>query len=287
VLDSEMTRLLRVLESRLNDAGARTADERRSHVRAVFQHPFAPDLITPLEEWLANDEPVPVYVAEHRGIFGRDVDFDDLRLAWWVELAPTIYLDRVLMGADKPGHFLGQGFQYFVEHGSLPEDWSMEQKLEHMRRFGYATEIGNLGVATGGVFSYADLSSNWAGFLFHLCLFDDIDVAGERHARFFTIDAKGRTRLTRPFHWSEWVTADWDEVQNPNAVAGRRLYAKIAGALRARPKRGPSVCESYRRSPEAFLGSSERLLDRQRYVTVPAREPFRFYSIRLEAICAP
>jgi hypothetical protein len=259
LLDARMNLLLRDLERKLRSDPPRDGAERHARLRAAFQHRFVPELVTPYEEWIKRASGVPMYQIRDKGVYGHAVDYDDMRMAWYIELSPISMLAGVLIGIDKLGHFLAQGFQYFEKYAAMSGQ-SPTQRAAAVVALGHAQESGQLGVQTGGVYSFADLAANWDGMLFFLALFDDIDVGGERHARYFARDASGRFALRRDFHWAEWVKPDWDEAHNPSRVASASFYRKLAHNFwLARPlmhgSRRPSICQSYRADEAAFLGA--------------------------------
>lgn len=88
----------------------------------------------------------------------------------------------MLIGTDKIGHFLAQGWEYF----EFAEDLKAEEKEDlicgfqsgnasvqdqEIIRKGEAKEHTLLGLESGGVFSYADLSANVSGLIFYLSFF--------------------------------------------------------------------------------------------------------------------
>jgi hypothetical protein len=289
-LDAEMNRLLRELEEELNDAEPETELERVRCIQRVFQHPLLAELLTPYEEWLRLEAEVPLYRVRAKGIWGYAVDYDDLRLSWYIEASPVLQAAGVMLGIDKPGHFLAQGFQYYTRYRGLPQAWSETQKLAALRRYGHEMELGNLGVATTGVYSFADLAANWQGFLFHRALFEDVEHDGVKHAAYFRIDTEGRFRLTRPFHWAEWVTPDWDEALNPSHAQERRLYDKLVQNFWRRTGSGdatrPSVCEDYLSDPQGYLGSTRLLWPRSRYAELRGDGSAMGHPIDVRRICA-
>jgi|GEM_PF-1224573 len=288
ILDDRMNALLDELAARL--AQDVSADEagRNKHVRAVFQHPILPELITPYEEWAKHEAPLPLYRVRDKGIYGHAVGYDDMRITWYIELSPIVQVSGVLLGLDKLGHFLAQGFDYYLYFQSLDSKLLTPERAARVREYGHDGEVNQLGLATGGVYSMADLASNWAGMLFFLSLFDDVRVEAEQHARYFARDSAGVFRRTRDFRWAEWVTADWDEVVNPAFAEQRTLFDKVvqnfwrpAGAPGSK---SPSICEQYRRDPVAFMGP-ERARTRSRYALPERAQQIAPYPIDIKRIC--
>jgi len=245
-------------------------------------------LITPYEEWVDSESGLPLYFVRDKGIYGHSVNYDDMRMIWYIDLSPVIMAGGVLIGTDKLGHFLAQGFQYFERYRQL--HGSKETvRLAAIRAFGHSQEMGQLGVATGGVYSFADLASNWDGMLFFRALFDDVTVEGQSHARYFTSDGRGRYVRARDFHWAEWVTPDWDEVLNPTHTQQRALYEKIVANAWRRPggptSQRPSICESYLQNPAAYLGDKRQLRARSSYVPEAQAMAATPFALDIRAMC--
>lgn len=290
VLDARMNELLDQLERDLRRTRPQTIAERERSVGRVFQHPFVPELVTPYEEWIKHDAHVPLYKVRDKGIYGHGVDYDDVRMTWYIELSPILQVSGVVIGLDKLGHFLAQGYGYHVRYSELtrvPE----ALRLAALRELGHETELRQLGLATGGVYSFADLAANWAGFIFFSALFDDVDVEGDKHSRYFIANGDGTYRRVRDFHWSEWIRPDWDEALNPAAVAERELYDKIVTNMQRRPgplgSRRPSICDNYVVSPVAYLGARRTLRDRSRYALPERARSAARYAIDVRTICGP
>jgi hypothetical protein len=288
VLDARVNELLDQLARQLRQRPPATPAARDERVRELFQHRYVPELVTPYEEWVKHDAHVPLYKVRDKGIFGHAVDYDDMRLAWYIELSPIVQVDGVLIGIDKLGHFLAQGFHYY-EHYRQLAGVSEADRYAAIREHGHYQELRQLGIATGGVYSFADLAANWAGMSFFLALFDDVVIEGEPHARYFERASDGRYRRVRDFHWAEWVTSDWDEVLNPAAVQSRALFEKVSANLQRRP--GPSstprksICEHYRARPSAYLGPSRAHIARGRYALPKQAASVAPYALDVRAIC--
>lgn len=284
VLDGKMNALLDELAESLAKRAAPSVEDRDALVRDVFQHRFFAELINPYEEWVKHEAPVPLYRVVNKGIYGRTIDYDDMRMTWYIEASPIIQVAGVLIGLDKLGHFIAQGWQYYGYSRRLPAAWSERARYQALRRFADHQEREQLGLATGGVYSFADLASNWQGMLFFMALFRDIEVEGERHTRYFELDATGHYRRIKQFHWSEWVTSDWDEALNPSLAESPVLIDKLRENFAWRSGGQPSICDEYRRSPEAFLGPARRLRPRESYTV--SRAPTG-YPIDARSLCTP
>lgn len=276
ILDARMNLLLDQLLAALQNDPPPTAAARDRLVRSVFQHRYLPELITPYEEWAKHDAPLPLYKVRDKGIYGHAVDYDDMRMTWYIELSPIVQVAGVLIGIDKLGHYLAQGFQYYEEYQRLGDGLAREERARQVREYGHVQEVRQLGIATGGVYSFADLAANWAGMLFFLSLFDDVKLEGAEHARYFSHDSAGYHRV-RDFHWAEWIASDWDEVQNPAFAEQRVLFEKVRANFRrssgAPGSVGPSICDEYRKDPRAFIGP----------ITAPKHGPYALPEVARHA----
>lgn len=112
----------------------------------------------------------------------------------------TYEVDQIRMGTDKFDHFLGLGYTYWRRsRAGLDPD--------RAKRYGVATERSFFGLLTSKTFSWADLRSNWDGYLFYRDLLSDDSV--------LVLRPDGCVGWSAPFSWSQWVDPGWDEVINP------------------------------------------------------------------------
>jgi hypothetical protein len=289
VLDARMDRLLDQLAAQLQESPPRSLAERDELVRAVFQHPLLAELITPYEEWVKHEAPVPLYKVRDKGIYGHAVDYDDVRMTWYIELSPTIQIAGATIGIDKLGHFLAQGFSYLQLMRASPPSLTQQQRMAAVRQLGHRQEYGSLGVATTGIYSFADQAANWAGMWFYVALFESVEDAGKRHAPYFARGDDGRYRRTREFHWAEWLTADWDEVLNPSAAQSATFFRKIADNFRRKTatRNGPpaSICDHFRTDPKRFLAGEPALRPRESYALPAAAAKLVPHAVDVRSIC--
>lgn len=159
----------------------------------------------------------------------REDLYGEVRLgqSWVLALAgpsSTVNLGGILVGTDKIDHFWVQGFDY----------WQRSRKGEHLDRaveWGTRTELGWWGLWTSGVFSYADLAANYAGFEFYAGLLE----AGSP----VRLDEAGCVVLDRPFRWLDHIDEHVDESKNPSVY--RRVLAEPL--LLGIEERAPELCE--------------------------------------------
>ena len=116
-----------------------------------------------IEKWAAENLPNKEAGDKYRGA-GLGIG-----LAWWTgrtAINPSVVIEsassgRVAIGTDKLGHFFAQGYEYF-------EKAVLEGKgVDAAVAYGKSTEEGKYGLGTTGVYSYADLEANKAGYNFY------------------------------------------------------------------------------------------------------------------------
>lgn len=258
VIDARMNALLAELVVELAARHPSSPRERDLIVEEVTQGShleFIAQLRSPLEAWLREVAPVELFWVAHRGIYGGDVDYDDMGLAWYIDDAPVIRIGPLLVGLDKLGHFLGQGWFYARAYEALRSAdprATEEELLGRVRAYGHELELGYQGLTGTGVYSYADLAANWQGFQFYRALW-----AGPRP---FIIASHGGYRVARTFHILDYATDAWDEATNPSRPRSEQFFRKVARYLRAH------VCEPYRGAVIKFTNASGRDQDPREYV---------------------
>ena len=183
-----------------------------------------------------------------------------------VGVCSTIQVAGVLMGTDKADHFWAQGYEYLraSKRGRRPE---------RAQEWGIASELGQYGLLTSGVFSFADLAANWQGYLFYVGLLEPGSA--------FEVGEGGCVGQTRPFRWREWLSDAMDEVVNPSVFrkgVGEGVQEHLA--LHA-----DAVCADYRRwrGPVKLL-SAQIVAQQQPQLT--SRAPQRVDELQLDALCS-
>lgn len=114
----------------------------------------------------------------------------------------VIKVGAELIGPDKIDHFFDQGYSYWTKSEYGTNDMAA-------KKFGVESEYGWYGILSAGVFSFADLRANWAGYQFYKFLFN-----GEK--AHFLISVDGIVTILRPFDWAEHVDWQFDELKNPS-----------------------------------------------------------------------
>lgn len=125
------------------------------------------------------------------------------------QIDEIINVGGVYIGLDKLTHFMGSGYLYYQVYkialkGSSSEDDAIKKAIQ-MGIFGEKKVLGKI---PSGVFSYADLESNFQGFLFakNLC---------SKTEPYLKQTATGWT-LVGNFNLKDYVNPYWDESYNPS-----------------------------------------------------------------------
>ena len=187
-----------------------------------------------IERWAAKSEAVDKYPqTRYRSIY-RGMPIWATRVAFLFGVGRSFRINGVMVGSDKFGHFISQGFKYYRrELAGLPE--------ETIVRRGRFAERWLFGQFTTGIYSNADLVANYEGYRFYKSLFDDGVVAGKKAVLALH---NGRYIRQRDFTWADHINNYWDEALNPSFnvdALDRRLKRAIIG-----------LCPEYHRHPEYF-----------------------------------
>ncbi|MNS81741.1 hypothetical protein D3C72_1154610 [compost metagenome] len=118
-----------------------------------------------------------------------------------IDLASTIKVNEQIIGTDKLGHFVDQGYEYYTAYRQ--RNFDMFETLRSSR----GSESIN-GKNSTGVKSSADLMANYKGILFY----HNLTEGNSPYLRC----VNGQWTSHRNFSWSEYVDAGWDEGINCN-----------------------------------------------------------------------
>ncbi len=187
----------------------------RSALRDAFAWPFIGHSIT---ESLDADETL-----DRRRVLRSDSIYRDLGLLdgvslHWKDLSSVVRVGDTVMGVDKIGHFVVEGWAYF-ERSQLDGEG-----VDAAMTWGEDTEDTYFGRYTTGVRSYADLVANFEGLRFWSRLVGegaDPLAKRSRRARPYVkcgrrlgLFGERRFRVVRGFDLDDYVTPVWDEAVN-------------------------------------------------------------------------
>jgi hypothetical protein len=146
-----------------------------------------------------------------------------------VELSRNGQRAVYVIGSDKFGHFLGLGYEMLETYletrdealaAGLKENVATGQGHMAALYRGLVMEVTSLGGWTSRVFSYGDLSANYAGFRFFK------DVAEEKSPYFTKDPRSGKWALgAQEFSWSKLLEPSFDEGINCS-----HYYRSLGGA---------------------------------------------------------
>jgi hypothetical protein len=259
-----------LLNERVNTALTEIADEWRGgpdprrFARAVYRKLGGRHWVDRLERWAIRQPMIEKRTQGRRGNIYRGLPFWATRVNFFFGVGPTIRVAGTLIGTDKLGHFLSQGWKYHKRH-------LRGHPLEKTVRLGIRNEASIFGSPFTGSFSNADLVANYEGFLFYRGLFED-DVVPGREAIIEWTD--GGARLARRFDFRDHVNDYWDEALNPN-----RFDRLLSGPMLDRLA---TLCPQHDRDPATWVSASDAEL-RRRYAFLGMRDGT---SHRLDQVCS-
>jgi len=231
--------------------------------RAVYKRLGGRHWVDHLERWAIRRSEIDKRDEGKRQSIYGDLPFWATRINFLFGVGPTIRVAGVLIGTDKLGHFLSQGWKYHKRYlRGLP--------IEKTVRLGVRNEAFIFGGPFTGVFSNADLVADYEGLLFYRSLFEDNVVEDRRAIIEWTA---GGARLARQFDFRDHVNDFWDEALNPN-----RFDRLLDGPMRQRLM---SLCPSYQEDPSAWVSPDDAEL-REHYAHLGIRDGT---SHRLDQLC--
>lgn len=137
-------------------------------------------------------------------------------------IAPIMTLHNVVMGTDKLEHFFDFGFKYF--YASMVQAKGFDAGL----RIGVRSEMGLLGRATTGIYSYADLAANFEGMRFWNDLLGDYqDPLNNPLSKPYLSCKANRWVINHPIRLKRYVNESWSESKNCVGFRNQNLLNKV------------------------------------------------------------
>ena len=202
--------------------------------------------------------PGPVQDLDRRRTRLRDSIYRDLGLLDAISvhlknLSAVVRVDRHLIGVDKLGHFLVEGWSYF------DRAYRDGDGIEAAMSWGQRAERTYFGLLTTGIYSYADLAANFDGMRFWLRILGEEKDPLEKgyffnrpyvrcKKRFWS--RKPYWRKVRSIDLDDWVNAAWDEGLN----CSRYRDDEFAGLVRARVREREEIEGEYYACPASPKG---------------------------------
>ena len=227
-LNAEMNRRLQKAVRRANTMGKCSEGWLYFHLgmqlRAGLTGGF---MISPLESFANKNKAIQAKSYPRKNSIYRQVGFLQSIPITVYPLGKLLLVNGHHISGDKFSHFLNVGWSYHkkIEFNGKP--------VEATLKWGQKTERGIWGLATSGVYSYADLVANYDGFRFWSTLFGGRDPDGNFIQPTFAC-IEDEWRQVREFTWEEWITAGWDEAINCNFYA-KRLHISSDDRVDSKP----------------------------------------------------
>jgi hypothetical protein len=155
------------------------------------------------------------------GLFHRFYDDDATdRPYLWRAFDSTVNMYGIMVGLDKIGHFLSVGRKYYgIFVNALNDGRSPAAAEREAIQFGVDKEMGIFGKLVSGVYSNADLATNYAGLRFYQSLFQPSTVHGQRLPVVIVRDREGRWRVNPEIKGKTLLAPFWtlhmNEALNP------------------------------------------------------------------------
>lgn len=145
--------------------------------------------------------------------------------------ASTIKVYGVMMGVDKFGHFINQGYQYLEEYKKgLASLKDSSAAYKNMIQWGVDSEDGVFGSLVDGVYSNADLAANFAGFIFYQNFFKEMKIGSEVYPAILEFKDNGDLQMSQsefntPANLlKRFMTHHLDESLNPSVLEYLQRY---------------------------------------------------------------
>tara|TARA_Y100000780_G_scaffold227170_1_gene242584 strand:- start:49744 stop:50880 length:1137 start_codon:yes stop_codon:yes gene_type:complete len=148
---------------------------------------------------------------------------------------PPMNLAGHVVGTDKLGHFIDQGFELFSKYKLERND------IKDVLKYSESTEetFGMYGLLPAGIKSYGDLAANFKGLHFYLNLLSGKDPHIKCNIK------NGRYYLAKPLNWADYIDASLDEgvncslfhsMEGPVTPALERMYLKKSSDINSQGK---------------------------------------------------
>jgi hypothetical protein len=165
----------------------------------------------------------------------RDLEILDAVSVHLKDLSAVIALDGALIGVDKIGHFLVEGWGYYEI--AVLDGKGIEAAME----WGEHTERTWFGLYTTGVSSHADLVADFEGMRFWMNLIGRApDPLAERRfgrrpyvkcSRGWTLFGKKKWRVAHDVEIERYVDPVWDEAVNCSSYRNAEIEAKVVARI--------------------------------------------------------
>ncbi len=239
----------------------------------VFTDIYQDRLRANLTDFIEFTQSIEVYPARDV-IPGEIIDqsiYRNALVSITIRVTRNIRIGEVYLGTDKLNHFFGIGRRYYTRYlASLKAGRSQAEAEDEAILWGILTENTFLGSSTNGIFSIADLESNYQGFRLAQGL-----CAGDSP---YIVHQQGKWTIFRPIDLRDYVDPTFDESFNPSLYAGllRGAVLKVVEEIHA-PKAGfPALAARFNAYRSTLPPSSRSLALIRRHLeenAIPAQRP--------------
>ncbi len=205
--------------------------------------------------------------------------FEFARLVSGELSSPTFVSKEIRFGADKLSHLFRLGYKYWDKSDRGLND-------ADAIHFGTKTELGMLGRRGIGVFSYADLSANYSGYLFYKNMIASVeDPAWLTHTFHYGIvwnigKNLPQIELIRAFNLADYATQDWDEYLNPSVYVPS-LQRSVTQHLQ---EHRLEICSQFKDWKSSNATPLKPLREKPQYVDLAIAPP-QVDPFKVEALC--
>ncbi|WP_022941513.1 hypothetical protein [Psychromonas hadalis] len=183
--------------------------------------------------------------------------FHRLLHASYFILSSTIKLYDTELGMDKLGHLFNEGFQYYLLYQRAKQSGATDREaLQKAVNWGMKTEDSYYGSWVSGIYSNADMASNYAGLHFYLNLFAPLTLNGTTYPPILDQDKQGNYHLN-PVQSNQpeqllkrFISHHMNEALNPSSLE----YLQYVVVKEAVKNRCPAWLKKY---PDSGLLSSK------------------------------
>lgn len=188
-----------------------------------------------VEDYILNSKDIfKIYLPKEKSIY-QDYDFWDAFPYYITKdtLGAAININGYVVGADKFGHFFGQGYTYF-KRTYLDLNASLEKAIAN----GHESESLYFGLQTTGVYSYGDLSANYEGMRFWKKLIgkrtnlEDTKIDSNPYVKCIN----NKWVINNPIDWNEYVSPAWDEGINCSLFLNASAEQKVNNRIKEQEK---------------------------------------------------
>ncbi len=190
-----------------------------------------------------------------------------------IDIASTIRVGNYRIGSDKLGHFFAQGADLFSVA------YSQNQGIEEALKLAISQERGYYGSFVSGVYSYGDVSADFAGMIFWSKITPQYAKQGPFSGPPYFTCINGAWKQTQKFTWAGIINGSWDEAVNCSAFRDKNIHDKVYLTI-------DQIAEVYRQKTGKTVNLHCPILPEQCLEAVQSAKQFAPYLIHPKCIAA-